>query len=388
MSTAHRSAAAVVAAVLALSACVAESEEPGSASVSSAPAVAGPEVVSEELPDVDTDELWLPRSVEERRLVAPGWDGTPLQAEGVFLGWTEVGGTRTYTAVDLHGTALWRAERPGGGSPAWLIGTSDGRPLAVLPHEDGSGGATVHAYDLETGEPAWGPVPSSGPLPGGGLVIAGEGQDASPAAVDPDTGAVLPAPSDARLVAQHGSILLTVQDGALLASDVRSGTERWRTPLADHGLDPATIGPGPGPQEHALALLDTDGEGQLVVDPADGTVLSTSAWTATVDEATGVRVVHEEATLRGIDPAGAELWSQSVTPDLVLLGVGGVFAYLREAETVRAVNAVTGDVVEAYDPAGQGRIVVPSLFGPLGTASLLDRDQHLLATAPEDPPAS
>lgn len=413
MRALRRPAAAVVAAVLALSACTGDAgnsgntgstgntghtghtQEPDRASAPTTSVVSGPQVVSEQLPDVATEELWLPRSVEERRLVAPGWDAAPLHAEGVFLGWSEEGASRAYIAVDIHGTVLWRAERPADGSRAWLSRTSTGRPLAVLAHDDGPGVVAVHAYDLETGEAAWGPVQSSGPLPGGGLVLQSEGQeggqDASPAALDPDTGAVIPAPPGARLVGQHDGVLLTVQEGALHASDARSGRQSWQTQLADHGLDPAALRPGTGEQEPGLALLDADGGGgggdKVVVDLADGTVLGTAATSAGVDEATGVRVVHEGATLRGVDPAGMELWSQSVSPDVLLLGVGGVFAYVREGDTVRALNVVGGDVVEAYDAAGQGRIVVPWGFGSLGTASLIDGDRHLLATAPEEPSA-
>lgn len=387
-----RRVSALAVAVLALSACADRAGEPDPAvtaapASSAAPVVSGPEQVDEELPEVAADELWLPRSAEGRRLVDPGWDGPPLHAEGIFLGRTEDGDTTTYTAVDLHGAALWRAGRPTDGARAWLTSTGDGRPLAVLAHSDASGRAVVHAYDLATGEPAWGPVESPAPLPGGRLVLAGAGADARPAALDPDTGAVLPAPSGARLVGQHDGILLTLQDGALLASEARSDAELWRTPVADLGLDPAALAPTDDPQETGLALLGTGGPGRLVVDLTDGTVLSTSARTARVDEATGVRVLHEDTTLRGVDPDGTELWSQSVTPDLVLLGVGGVFAYVREGDTVRALNVVGGETVEAYDPAGQGRIVVSTGFGPLGTASLVDGDRHLLATAPEDAPA-
>ncbi|WP_109474490.1 hypothetical protein [Ornithinimicrobium cavernae] len=123
------------------------------------------------LPEVDTSELWLPLSFEGLTVVDPGWDLPPQHADGIFLGATEhEDGSLEFTAVDVHGEVLWAADRPAGSTDFSIRTGADGRTLAVLPDteptEPADGGSTVSGYDLETGEPVWGPVAPPGPQAG------------------------------------------------------------------------------------------------------------------------------------------------------------------------------------------------------------------------------
>lgn len=106
-----------------------------------------------------------------------------------------------------------------------------------------------------------------------------------------------------------------------------------------------------------------------------------------LDPATGTRIILHGSTLRAEDPAGSELWSLSITEDTHVAGLAGGLLYLREGDAIRAHNIVTGAVAQAYDPEGQGRVVVPKVMVTEGAALLMDGERPLIAVARDAPPA-
>lgn len=136
--------------------------------------------------------------------------------------------------------------------------------------------------------------------------------------------------------------------------------------------------------------------GELVWGPAEppgpaapeggGTTTATGAeHDGNVDPATGTHLALEGTTLRAHDPEGTELWTLSVSEGTTVAGLGGGFVYLREGDAIRAHNVMTGAVAQAYDPEGQGRVVVPKMIVSQGAALLLDGERQLIATAPAVP---
>lgn len=385
MSRSRSFVPALLAAVaLVLGACAPDQPEPAPEPVRD------PYPVDTALPSVDLSERWLPRSLEELDVVDPGWDGEPQHADGIYLGPGERDGLVEFTAVGVHGDVLWAVQRPAGHEGFALTTDDQGRALAVLTDvTETDGGTTATAYDLHTGEQLWGPVEVPGPHRGPGLVF-GTSADASDEllALDPGTGGAAASADtgQGRVVGEfHGTVLVADTD-SLVARDSGDDRELWRIAAADQGWDASTLAAptGPSPVDGMTLLTTSDSTGALV-DLRDGTVVSDTAQDAWLDHATGTLVIFDGTGLHAFDPAHELLWQLTVGPDTSVEAVGGVFVYVREDDAVRAHNVVTGAVAEAYDPQGQGPIVVPAHLTVRG-AGLLPVDGRLLvATLPEEP---
>ncbi len=59
--------------------------------------------------------------------------------------------------------------------------------------------------------------------------------------------------------------------------------------------------------------------------------------------------------------------------------------YVREGALIRAHNALTGDVAEAYPPGGNGTILVPVTMSATGAGVLTDYDTYTLVTTLHEP---
>lgn len=145
--------------------------------------------------------------------------------------------------------------------------------------------------------------------------------------------------------------------------------------------------PGPGTPEPPAGVdpdPETDASGVTAEPSQDGT----GSGTHTYEDPTTMTVITlSETTLRAEDPGGTELWSLSITADTRVAGLAGGLLYLREGDAIRAHNVVTGAVAEAYDPEGEGRVVVPRMMVNQGATLLIDGDRSLIATAPDAPSA-
>jgi len=351
-------------------------------------------------------------SIQEMKIVDPGWDTMPQQLDGIFLGATrQEDGVLEYTAVNQHGDALWAVERPSVHPGFALTHDAQGRALAVLtdaPADSSPDQASVTAYDLTSGEQAWGPVTVSGTLLGPGLVFstpsAPSGDPAETVALDPTSGRVAAraGADDPRIVGTYGNTLLLVDDAALLAQDTGDGEQLWRVPLAEHGWDGASIraadertiaaaqkGTGitaaSGAETAPLTLLETSPSGGALLDLRDGSVARTDVIDTAVDPTTGTRVILDTEGLHAQDPSGNELWSLTVAERTSIAALGGVFLYLREGDAVRAHNVMTGAVAQVWSAEATGRIVVPQQITATGAAVLPDGGNHLLATTTAGP---
>ncbi|MGD8151204.1 hypothetical protein [Ornithinimicrobium sp. Y1694] len=174
---------------------------------------------------------------------------------------------------------------------------------------------------------------------------------------------------------------------SLVARDTGDDRELWRIAAADHGWDAATLAtpPGPSPVEGMALLITSDSTGALV-DLRDGTVVSNTAQEAWRDPATGTLVVFDGTGLHAFDPEHEPLWQLTVGLDTDVAAVGGVFIYVREDDTVRVHNVVTGAVAEAYDPRDQGSVIVPAHLPVRGGGLVRDGGRLLVATIPETQP--
>jgi outer membrane protein assembly factor BamB len=284
---------------------------------------------------------------------------------GTVRGW--FGGGKDATApaplVEFAATAqpalLWSA-RAGKGEGRIGAGQgpaiADGRVFAAAVH----GG--VHAFDLETGAPAW-HAPSDlrlsgGPGVGDGLVVAG-GLDGDVLALDAATGAerwrakvgneVIAAPAIGQ-----GLVLVRSNDGRLTAFDAATGQRRWfwsgdLPALTVRGNGAPLLVPG-------LAIVGTDGGGLVAVALQDGRAL----WDQQVAQPEGRTDLERMADVDG-------------TP--VLDGVT-VFASSYKGQTI-AVDGRNGQPLWVRDSGGAGQIgdggdrIV--LADPQGTVWALDK---------------
>lgn len=354
--------------------------------------------VQDPLPEVDTAGMQLPTPFEELRVVDPGWDTTHQYADGVYLAAGERDSVLEFTAVDVHGDVLWAAQRPASCSGFAVTTDAQGRALAILGDiqttDEALAATTATAYDLTTGEQVWAPVEVPGPHQGPGLVFAASPEgfmgDSGPrTALDPTTGRVVATESSAdeiRLVGEYHGIVLLTEDDALVARDTTDDGELWRIPLAEHGLTAASIGPSPStPSGDGLALIATSDSTSALIDLQEGAILSQTAREAAVDPTTGTLVILDDTGLHAYDTDDQPLWSLTVAPETTIAALGSVFLYLREDGTIRVRNVLTGDVAQAYEPHGQGPIIVPAQITANGAAVLLDGDRRLLAAVPEHP---
>lgn len=355
-----------------------------------------PSLVDDPLPVVDTTGMQLPYPYKALEIVDPGWEIAPQYADGVYVSAGERDGVLEFTAVDVHGETLWAAQRPASCTGFAVTTDEQGRALAILGDVQATADAltatTATAYDLSTGEQVWGPVEVPGPYQGPGLVFAAPpegfmGETGPRVALDPTTGEVAASEVESegiRVIGEyHGTVLLTEQD-AMIARDTTTGQESWRIGLAEHGWTASSVSAAlHGTQADGLALLSTSETTGALIDLREGIVVSETARDAAVDATSETMVILDKAGLHAYDPGGQPLWSLSVDDETTIEALGGVFLYLRDNGSIRVHNVITGDVAQAYEPNGNGPILVPSYITVNGAALLLDGNRPLLATVPE-----
>ncbi|USQ81989.1 hypothetical protein NF556_10210 [Ornithinimicrobium faecis] len=127
--------------------------------------------------------------------------------------------------------------------------------------------------------------------------------------------------------------------------------------------------------------------GPRAADSAEQTQSTTTDDGTHLDPGTRTRITLRDTTLRAEGSDGNELWTLSVEADTQVAGLAGGLLYLREGDAIRAHNVVTGAVAQAYDPEGEGRVVVPQMMVAQGADLLMDGERPLIAVAPEEPAA-
>ncbi|WP_420097495.1 hypothetical protein [Brevibacterium sediminis] len=342
-----------------------------------------PKQVTTDLDAVDASDLQLPLIIEPLELVEPGWDLPPKHLGEVFLSASTGDETLDFSAVDVHGSTLWQAKRPGGCTGFTVSVDADGSPLAVLTDSDSSTDCnedvTASAFDLETGEQEWGPVDVPGPMRGPGTVFAAEDADPAEAlALDPATGeAVQDGSSDVRRLGEYrGTILST--DGERLRA---TGEQTWELSLPDNGwnADELRAVPEADPESDVIALDAGDGVGP-VLDLETGELLDDDARGVAQDANTGAIVTLGKQGLTVIDDTGKNELPVSVPQSVELEAAVGGLLYLREGGTLRVHNALTGSLARGYPADGSGVVAVPGTFTPDGLGTVQAGDRTLLAT--------
>ena len=342
-----------------------------------------PEQVTTDLDAVDGSDLQLPLIIEPLELVEPGWDLPPQHLGEVFLSASTGDETLEFSAVDIHGSALWQAERPSGCTGFTVSVDADGAPLAVLTDSDSTTDCnedvTASAYDLETGEQEWGPVDVPGPMRGRGTVFAAEDADPTEAlALNPTTGeAVQDGASDMRRLGEYRGTVLSVDGEKLRAT----GEQSWELSLPDNGwnADELRAVPEARPDEDAIALDAGDGIGP-VLDLETGELLDDDARGVAQDANTGAIVTIGKQGLTVIDDTGKNELPVSVPQSVELEAAVGGLIYLREDGTLRVHNAMTGSLARGYPTDGSGVVAVPGAFTPDGLGIVQAGDRMLLAT--------
>jgi len=378
--------AASAAAVLALTACTSDGGAEGRGPGEAEGLDRVPSASSEQLTAADTADLRLPTQFDQLVTVEPAWD-LPVQRGGdIFLSAEETDRALVFRAVDSSGTVRWSAERPLACAGFVVTRDADGRDLAVLTDaetsDDDLSVTTASAYDLGSGEPVWGPVEVPGPHTGPGLVFEappegfmGDGGEAT--VLDPTTGE--PLEGDGGVIGEFdGTVLRTA--GVEVIAETGSGAE-WTSPLSELDADPSTL------EAHAaaeaadgLALLDTgDGVGPLL-DLASGDVLARDVHDAARDPSSGTTALLDGDGLTVLDDAGEEQLSMSVRAGTTVEAVVGSLVYLRDGDTVRVHNGMTGSLAQAYAQDGTGAVAVPGLVTEKGTGTLDAGARTVLAT--------
>ncbi|MGC2942191.1 MULTISPECIES: hypothetical protein [unclassified Brevibacterium] len=342
-----------------------------------------PEQVTIELDAVDSSDLQLPLIIEPLELVEPGWDLPPAHLGEVFLSAAAGDERLDFSAVDVHGSTLWQAQRPSGCTGFTISVGADGTPLAVLTDSESSTDCdedvTASAYDLETGEQVWGPVDVPGPMRGPGTVFAAE--DAEPAealALDPATGeAVQDGSSDVRRLGEYRGTILSIDGERLRAT----GEQSWELSLPDNGwnADELRAVAEADPGEDVIALDAGDGVGP-VLDRETGELLDGDARGVAQDANTGAIVTLGKQGLTVIDDTGKNELPVSVPQSVDLEAAVGGLIYLREGGTLRVHNAATGSLARGYPADGSGVVAVPAAFTPDGLGTVQAGDRTLLAT--------
>lgn len=372
-------------------------DAPAESPTTAPPAVVAPSVVEGDLPAADLRGTQIPYQFEELTAVTVPWDGAPQERDGVFVGTQTTGQQVTFTAVTHQGTALWEVSRPQQ-CGQFTLTTVDDMPLAVLctTTEDGF---VAHGIDASTGDVVWGPTAVPGPLTGPGVVFTVQGTPApgdvsDTVALRADTGEVVSwpqsLPDDAHVIGEKDGLILTVHNGTLEAWDSQTGERSWSIP-APHGAQ--QVGDSPLGQRFVEVVGEST---SVVVDARDGDVVASDVITAGTDPSTGTLVVLDDESTSGVDESGATLWSiprelplgsgdtSSQAPPQIT-AAGGVMVYVREGALIRAHNALTGDVAEAYPPGGNGTILVPVTMSATGAGVLTDYDTYTLVTTLHEP---
>lgn len=337
----------------------------------------------------EVGDLILPIQSEGATLVDPGWETTPQSLASIFMSPVDAGGYLEFTAVDSRGQALWALERPLACAGFTLTTGPDGVPIAVINDAvttDSSLSATsASAYDLRTGELVWGPVDVPGPHQGPGLVYAAPSEAAMGAsgprmALSPITGEVLADESDSEwsVVAEnHGTVLLS--DGNSFRALDADGAQLWESVLPA-GLNDSqaaastSLGAGVQPLRAADGTL-------TIIELNGGKVLGDKVTSSAVDASTGTLVVTDPTTTRAVNiENGGLLWSTPSTAQAYVVSAGGAMSYVRDGDTIRVQNSITGDITPGYPESLTGVIAVPLIMTGTGAAAYPHENGVLLAT--------
>lgn len=342
-----------------------------------------PQKVDSDLEAVDAAKLQLPLVVEPLELVEPGWDLPVKHSGDTFLSGETGEDSLNFTAVDVHGSTLWKAQRPTGCTGFAVTQDADDTPLAVLTDSASSSDCdkdvTASAYDLETGKQAWGPVDVPGPMSGAGTVFAGD-DPAEALALDPSTGQPVETESEeSRIIGEYQGLILSVDGDSLNAAE--DGRTVWQHSLADSGWKAADLHAFPGAKtgDSYIHLESGTGTGP-VLDKKSGDVLADDARGVAQDANTQAVVTLGAQGLTVIDDLGKNELPISVPKSVHLEAATGGLLYLREGGSLRVHNATTGSLARGYPAEGSGVVAIPDQFTPGGVGSLRAGDRTLLAT--------
>src|SRR5699024_2552439 len=245
---------------------------------------------------------------------------TPLERDGIFLGYSDDGDRLRFRAAAQDGTLLWQAQRPLSCTGYCLSADADGTAIAVLADTasggDGPPATSLTGYDLRTAEVRWGPVEVPGPQAAQGLVHSAAeessgGSSPTRTALVAETGEVALTEEEldgGRILAEHGGTIVHTQGADLVALSATDGEQQWRVALPE-GLDPQRVGIGPriDPNTGYAVLGDDSGAG-TVIDLADGHVIARHADQVGHDHVLDVTVLAAGTTVRALDADGAESW--------------------------------------------------------------------------------
>lgn len=352
-----------------------------------------PEQVNSPATEVNKDELRVPLQFTHQSVVAPGWQTPPHGADGVFLSAGHDDDVLTFRAVDDTGTILWEAERPLS-CTGFTLTTADDTSYAVLTDIDADvqtfGRTVAAAYDLHTGEQAWGPVDVPGPHQGPGTVFAAPpeasmGASGPKVVLDSATGVVLiderETPEVEILGEFHGIVLLMTNDqvqahsATKLAESGPYAKALWTIPVAEYGWEAEKLSalsptPNPGATEHAGAvLLGTDDTDRALVTLADGQVIADQLADAGQDPSSQTWVTIGQQVV-GYDSSGDVLYEEP-HDGLDLVGIGAAIAYVKNSEDdIEARNVMTGVIGRSYDPQTTGKLTVPTIIAENGAGVL------------------
>ncbi|WP_418283178.1 PQQ-binding-like beta-propeller repeat protein [Halorubrum sp. DTA98] len=281
----------------------------------------------------------------------------PAETPTVYVG-SDDGSLYAVDATD--GTIVWRFTEPGDEVPSSPTVVSG---VTYVGSIDG----TLYAVDAETGEEVWrfdaaGPVISS-PTVVGGTVYVGS-REAIVYAIAADTGDVQwtatepAAPFNGSPAVVGGRVYIGSDDGVLYGIDADTGDTEWMFMEPDDGISASpTVADGtvyvPSFDERLYAVDAATGDAEWTHDLPS---LAFSSPTI-VDGTVHVGVVGGGAGLRAVDAAtGDERWTFTGAPGVVsspTVADGTVYVGSLD-ETVYALDAVTGEVVWAFDgPADQ-----------------------------------
>lgn len=386
--------------LLALAAC--DSDEPANPSKGTgAPSDVdvevdpAPTVVEERADTVDANELRLPLEMTPMIVVDPGWTATPLERDGIFLGYSDAGDRLRFRAVAQDGTLLWQAQRPLSCTGYGLSADPDGTAIAVLADTASEGGdplaTSLTGYDLRTAEVRWGPVEVPGPQAAQGMVYSATeeapmGSSQTRTALVAGTGEIALTEEEldgGRILAEHGGVVVMIDGGELVALEAADGEQRWRIALPE-GLEPerSAIGPRIDPNTGYAVLGDGSGAG-TVIDLADGHVIARDADQVAHDHVLDVTVLAAGTTVRGLDPDGSESWRHEDAEQLRFITAGERLAYAQRQEegTLVVLDTSHGRMVQPYDVDQTGALAVPEIFSADSAAAVdVDGARYLVTT--------
>lgn len=326
-------------------------------------------------PLVTPEELKLPLEMTPMIVVDPGWTATPLQLDGIFLGYCEDADHLTFVAVDQDGTLLWEADRPLGCTGFTLTRAAGDQPVAVLADlattEEAIAMVTLNGYDLRTAELLWGPVEAPGPHAAPGLVYSAPtdvpmGPGGPRTALSGASGAPALAETDlsgGRILAEHLGTILYVTDTHLIATG-SDGTQRWARDLpGDWDLERLGV-VGSIDAVTSYAVLSDQQHPELVLDLSDGAEVAREADAVEHDHVNDITVLAAGATVRGLDAQGVEQWRHDDPEQVNLISAGERLAYaVREEEgTLVVLDTLRGLMVQPYDVDHAAPLAMPELF--------------------------